>query len=123
MEQEGIIRIKQQLLVKEPEHLELARRLKSKKTLKTYSIILIPVLIFAGVVAVSIEEPVPGHTYLTSSPYAALAIPLLFLAVVSAFLSVLFFFEERKLRPIVDENFKSVIALKNELIILENTRQ
>lgn len=122
MDSTKIISLKQELLKKETEQNDLISKLKGKQKMKTYSLIAIPILFLLGVIFMSIEER-NGDSYYTTKPYegAGLLTFLIFIPIAIA-LAIFGFIKSKKLKQPVKEGANNIMKIKNELIVLENTK-
>lgn len=121
MDNSKIVTLKKELLTKETTHTDLLSKFKSKKLMKTISLVAIPILFLLFIIFISIEER-QGDSYYTTKPYEGAGLfTLMILLPAAIIIAIIGFVQQRKLKPAIKNSSDDIIKIKNELIELENS--
>jgi hypothetical protein len=126
MEQNKIIQIKQEILKTETEHGDMQTSLKAKRKMKNYSLISIPILLIIGIILASYEQTLPssyGNSYYRDKPFNLPGLVIIFIFIpFSIILAIVGFIKAKKLKQPIKDSAENIMRLKNELIVLENSK-
>jgi hypothetical protein len=121
MNQQRIIQIEQELLLKTDEQNNLTAKYKSSQKMKVVSLIAIPILLVLSLIFINTKEQHEG-SYYTEEPYAPVAAFTFFILTPLAIIfSIIGYRKAKKVKPQLKSLSDKVLELKNELIVLKNS--